>query len=60
MTLNKAIEVLDNILSRLSLVEEPDDLASINLAREALKRVAAQRHFFYTPIISFLPGETVE
>jgi len=60
MTLNEAIEVLDNIISRLSIVEEPDDLKAINLGCEAMKYLQHDREQCPSLGYDFLPGETKE
>jgi len=58
MKLDKACEILDNILSRLSIQEEPDDRKAIELGREALKAVKKMRVYPFPDEILHLPGET--
>jgi len=60
MKIKAAIKVLDNILSRLAIYEEPDDRKAIELGIEALKRLQEHRNHHIDIFFRALPGETVD
>ena len=58
MKLDKAIRNNEEILNRGSMIDDPDDSASIKLGNEALKRLKDIRNDVRFPVIILLPGET--
>ena len=60
MTLEKAIEILTDILRCVKPDDPPDEHDAIKLGIEALERVAHLRNFWGKDLNLKLPGETKE
>ena len=58
MTIDKAIEILKDIVNTAHYSDYPDDHGAIKLGIEALKRVRNDRGTSYQPVWYPLPGET--
>ncbi len=58
MTIDEAIKNNKEILSRGSMIDDPDDSASIKLGIEALKCIREHRAEFGNIPYTGLPGET--
>lgn len=60
MTIDKAIEVLDNLVKTLPGTLESDERDAVKLGIEALKRVKHLRNFWCRDLDLKLTGETAE
>lgn len=60
MTLDKAIEILTDILAHVEPGDPPEEHDAISLGSEALKAVRKMRVFPFPDEILHLPGETEE
>ncbi len=58
MKLEKAIEILEDIIHYVEPGDPPEEHQAVKLGIEALKRINHARHHPYTTTISKLPGET--
>ena len=58
MTIDKAIEILEEHARRLELSADYDECAATKLGLEALKRTSYDRSHHYTLNLDPLPGET--
>ncbi len=60
MTIDKAIEILEDILTCVKLGDPPEEHESIRLGIEALKRIEAGRVAGHILWEDWLPGETLK
>jgi len=60
MKLEKAIEIMDDMVNPENTIGDADDKDAINLGIEALKRLEYGRLFPNRHCLRKLPGETIE
>ncbi len=58
MTLEKAVEILEDILIHVAPGDPPEEHDAVNLGIEALKELKLHRQFMHNSQFELLPGET--